>query len=204
MAVVLVALPSCGGRGGTALETSNRPERPRPPGIGIGPRRSSSNESSDVATSTKGDLKTFAFASSDAKALAAEVTGVAAPGGASSVSYDAVELLDEAQRLERLAESAKHRLKGADPTNRTLVGARREGLTVFSLTADYARLLIDLGNADKNDDLVLLNSVANDALALEGTGDQLGTSYSALIAELHGWAKTHPQAAARARAQYGD
>jgi tetrahydromethanopterin S-methyltransferase subunit B len=96
-----------------------------------------------VATSTKGDL-TFAFASSDAKALVAEVTGVAAPGGASSVSYDAVELLDEVQRLERLAESAKHRLKGADPTNRTLVGARREGLTVFSLTADYARLLIDL------------------------------------------------------------
>jgi hypothetical protein len=67
-----------------------------------------------VATSTKGDLKTFAFASLDAKALAAEVTGVPAPGGASSVSYDAVELLDEAQRLERLAESAKHRLKGAD------------------------------------------------------------------------------------------
>jgi hypothetical protein len=86
-----------------------------------------------VATSTKGDLKTFAFASSDAKALAAEVTGVAAPGGASSVSYDAVELLDEAQRLERLAESAKHRLKGADPTNRTLVGARRS--QIWRLTA---------------------------------------------------------------------
>jgi hypothetical protein len=172
--------------------------------IGIGERRASSNKSSVVATSTRGDLKTFAYASSDAKALAAEVAGVAAPGGASSVSYDAVELLGEAERLERLAESAKRRLRGTDPTNRTLVGARRQGITVFSLTADYARLLIDLGNADKNDDLPLLNSVANDALALEGTGDQLGASLSALIAQLHGWGRTHPQAAARARAKYGD
>lgn len=203
-AALLVVLVACGGRGGTAGEPSKRPERPRPPGIGIGVRRSSRNASSHVASSTRGDLKTFAYASSDAKALAAQVTGVAAPGGASNVSYDAVELLDEAERLERLAESAKRRLKGADPTNRTLVGARWEGLTVFSLTADYARLLIDLGNSDKNDDLALLNSVANDALALEGTGDHLGASYSALIAELHGRARAHPQAAARARAQYGD
>jgi hypothetical protein len=204
LAALLVAVGACGGRAVTALGTPDLPERPRPPVIGIGERRNSSNKSSDVATSTRGDLKTFAYASSDAKALAAEVTGVAALGGASTVSYDAVELLDEAQRLERLAESARQRLKGTDPTNRTLVGVRREGITVFSLTADYARLLIDLGNADKNDDLALLNSVANDALALEGTGDQLGASYSALIAQLHGWGKTHPQAAARARAEYGD
>ena len=131
LAVVLVALPSCGGRGGTALETPHLRERPRPPGIGIGALGNSGNRTSDVATLTRGDLKTFAYASSDAKALAAEVTAVAAPGGASSVSYDAVELLDEAQRLERLAGSAKRRLRGADPTNPTLVGARREGPRSF-------------------------------------------------------------------------
>jgi hypothetical protein len=198
---LLVAITACGASGRVGLHPPER--RPRP-GLSIGARNDSQRPTSDVGSSTKGDLKTFAYASSDAKALATEVTGVAAPGGASNVSYDAVALIDDAHRLERLAVAAKRRLKAVDPTNPMLVDARRQGMAVFSLTADYARLVIDLGNADKNDNLALLNAVANDALALEGTGDQLGASLSALIADLHGWAKTHPQAAARARAEFGD
>jgi hypothetical protein len=198
--VVLVLLCACGHPAGDA-----GPNRPESPGLRgrITARTDSTDQRADATSSTRGDMKTFGYASSDVKALADEVTGVVAPASASSASYDAVELIDDAERLERLAVGAKRRLEGAEPSNRVLVGAREDGIKAFSLTAEYARLLIDLGNADKNDDLALLNSAADDALTLEGTADQLTTAYSALITELHSWARTHPKAAAEARAKYG-
>jgi hypothetical protein len=201
---LLLALAACGG----ATQARERPERPGLPDLSqdvdTSPEDSrEDNDSGNQEDSTKGDLKTFAYASTDAAALAAEVTALAAPGGASSTQYEAYELVDEAERLESMATAAKHRLKDTHPSNRTLVKARKDGIAAFSLTAEYSQLLLDLALADQNDDLALLNSVATDALALEGTGQQLADDYTALIVELEGWSRSHPRSAAEALKKYG-
>jgi hypothetical protein len=204
--VIGLLLTACGGRG--AAPSADRPERPSLPDRSHNGREQNSDDS-DVqqheseVDATKGDMKTFAYASTDAAKLAAEVTAVAAPGGASSTHYEGYELVDEAERLERLSSEAAQRLKGTNPSNKVLVRARKDGIAAFSLTADYARLMYDLAIADQTDNLELLNEVATDALALEGTGQQLADDYTALIAELEGWSRAHPQAAAKALAKYG-
>jgi hypothetical protein len=207
VASLLVALPACDGAQQAVSERPDRPGLPIKSGnnnhqsSGTEPAGNDSGPAQEE--STKGDLKTFAYASTDAAALAVEVTALAAPGGASSTHYEAYELVDDAQRLEKLSSAATQRLKGTNPSHKVLVNARKDGIAAFSLTAEYSQLLLDLAIADQNDDLALLNSVANEALALEGTADQLADDYSALIVELEGWARTHPQSAAEALAKFG-
>jgi hypothetical protein len=152
---------------------------------------------------TKGDLKTFAYASTDGAALAAEVTAVLAPGGGGTVQYEGYELLSQAERLESLATSAAQRLKGVNPSDPALVRARRDGISAYSLTAEFATLMANLARADQNDDLGALNTAANQALALEGRGEELAAYYSALITELEKWKRGHPESAAEAMRKYG-
>jgi hypothetical protein len=64
--------------------------------------------------------------------------------------------------------------------------------------------MINLAQADANDDLGALNTAADQALALKGRGQELADLYAALIAELEGWSKSHPEAAAEALKKYGD
>jgi hypothetical protein len=200
--------------GSPAVERSGLDMHPRRAGIALGgargdgadaPNSSYSSTSRPGAKSTKGDKKTFAYASTDGAAIATEVTSVLTPAAAGgTVNYQGYELLDDAQRLENLAGAAAERLKDVNPSNRALVGARRDGISAYSLTADYATLMINLAQADANDDLGALNTAANQAVALEGGGQELADLYTALIAELEGWSRSHPEAAAEALKKYGD
>jgi hypothetical protein len=140
--------------------------------------------------STKGDKKTLAYASTDGPAIATEVTSVLAPAaGGGTVHYEGYELLDDAERLDNMASAAKARLKDVNPSNRALVDARRDGISAYSLTADYTTLMINLAQADANDDLGALNTATNQALALEGRGQEVADLYTALVAELEAWSK---------------
>jgi hypothetical protein len=49
-----------------------------------------------------------------------------------------------------------------------------------------------------------VSTAANQAVALEGRGQELADLYTALIAELEGWSRSHPEAAAEALKKYGD
>jgi hypothetical protein len=178
--------------------------------LGAGHRGATGADSSHSSTShadeesTTGDKKTFAYASTDGAAIATEVTSVLAPAaGGGTVHYEGYELLDDAQRLESMAGDATARLKNVKPSNRALVDARRDGISAYSLTADYATLMINLAQADANDDLGALNAAANQALALEGRGQELADLYTALITELEAWSRSHPEAAAEALKEYG-
>jgi hypothetical protein len=200
---LVLALAACAPSAPAAV---GRPQRPGRPGLPTDHTSdgddSETNTSTDKAA-TKGDLKTFAYASTDGAALAAEVTSVLAPAGGGSVHFEGHELLSPAERLESLATSATRRLKDVNPTDRDLVGARRDGISAYSLTAEFATLMVNLARADANDDLGALNTSANQALALEGRGEELAAYYTALIAELEKWKRVHPQAAAEAMKKYG-
>ena len=152
---------------------------------------------------TKGDLKTFAYASTDGAALAAEVTAVLAPAGGGTVQYEGYELLSQAERLESLATSAAQRLKRVNPSDPALVRARKDGIYAYSLSAEFAALMANLARADQNDDLGALNTAANQALALEGRGEELAAYYSALITELEKWKRANPESAAEAMRKFG-
>jgi hypothetical protein len=153
--------------------------------------------------STAGDLKTYAYASTDGAAIAAEVTSVLAPAAGGTVHYEGYELLDDAAQLEAMADDAKRRLKAVSPSDHALISARKEGISAYSLTAEFADLMVNLATADANDDLSALNKAANQALALEGSGEELAAYYTALITQLEAWSRSHPQSAAQALKQYG-
>jgi hypothetical protein len=203
---LVLALAACATSAPAPAGRAQRPGRPVRPGLPTdhtsGEDHSETNTSANKAA-TKGDLKTFAYASTDGAALAAEVTSVLAPAGGGSVHYEGYELLSQAERLESLATSATRRLKDVNPTDRDLIGARRDGISAYSLTAEFATLIVSLARADANDDLGSLNTAANQALALEGRGEELAAYYTALIAELEKWKRVHPQAAAEAMKKYG-
>lgn len=211
-AAVLVSALACGAPRDAADEA---PQPRRHPGLALGAREHS-NPDADEGTSgdrrsadpetddaTKGDKKTFAYASSDGAAIAAEVTSVLAPTGGGTVHYEGYELLDDAEKLESMSNNARKRLNGVHPSHPGLVDARKDGMAAYSLTSEYARLMINLANADANDDLGALNAAANQALALEGRGEELAAYYTALITELEVWSRNHPQAAAEALKKYG-
>jgi hypothetical protein len=186
---------------------------PRHPRLAIGAQgkagatgsesRHSDGSSASEPKSTKGDRKAFAYASTDGAAIAAEVTSVLVPAGGGTVHYEGYELLDDAKRLENMASAARLRLKKVNPANATLVDARRDGISAYSLTEECANLMVNLAQADANDDLGALNAAANQALALEGRGEELAAYYTALITELESWSMSHPEAAAKAMKKYG-
>jgi hypothetical protein len=203
---LVLALAACAPSAPAAVGRPQRPGRPGRPGLPT--NHTSGGDDSETPTSTdkaptKGDLKTFAYASTDGAALAAEVTSVLAPAAGGSVHYEGYELLSQAQRLESLAASATRRLKDVKPADRDLVGARRDGISAYALTAEFATLMVNLARADANDDLGVLNTAANQALALEGRGEELAAYYTAFIAELEKWQRVHPQAAVEAMKKYG-
>jgi hypothetical protein len=200
---LVLALAACAPSAPAAVGRPQRPSRPGLPTDHTSDGDDSETNTSTDKAATKGDLKTFAYASTDGAALAAEVTSVLAPAGGGSVHYEGHELLSQAERLESLATSATRRLKDVNPTDRDLVGARRAGISAYSLTAEFATLMVNLARADANDDLGALNKAANQALALEGRGEELAAYYTALIAELEKWKRVHPQAAAEAMKKYG-
>jgi hypothetical protein len=200
---LVLALAACAPSAPAAV---GRPQRPGRPGLPT--NHTVRGDDSEAPTSTdkaatKGDLKTFAYASTDGAALAAEVTSVLALAAGGSVHYEGYELLSQAQRLESLATSATRRLKDVNPTDRDLVGARRDGISAYALTAEFATLMVNLARSDANDDLGALNTAANQALALEGRGEELAAYYTALIADLEKWQRVHPQAAVEAMKKYG-
>lgn len=208
LAVCLFLLAvGCGRPQEQATGTRLHPRR-APFGIAVGggsnDTRGGSDRSEAESDATKGDLKTYAYASTDGLAIAAEVTSVLAPAGGGTVHYEGYELLDDAAKLESMADHATKRLKGVHPSDRTLVRARKDGIAAYSLTAEYASLMHNLAQADANDDLGALNTAANQALALEGSGDELAGLYTALIADLQAWSRTYPQASAEALKKYGD
>lgn len=212
LAALVVAIAACGG---PRDADGDAPPPRRRPGFALGAReqsnpdategtsgnQSSANPGTDDAT--KGDEKTFAYASTDGAAIAAEVTSVLAPAGGGTVHYEGYELLDDAEKLESMSNNARERLKGVHPSHPGLVDARQDGMAAYSLTSEYARLMISLANADTNEDLGALNTAANQTLALEGRGEELAAYYTALITELEVWSRNHPRAAADALKKFG-
>lgn len=213
-AVLALAAGAC-----KKADPSSRPSRPA--GGGSVP---SSAPSQPVSSPTSGeggggetqvgddDLKVFGFATTDTAVLAGEMADVAstiakleedtATRDVNAAEADAKTLLNQADALGADTSGAESRQRPLEPADQTLVKARADAIDAFGLTADYANMVADLADAALSLSLTELVDVAEQAMSLAGTSDDLTNAYSELMNELVTWAEANPTAAAAALAKY--
>ncbi len=168
----------------------------------------------DGSGANQDDLQTFAYATTDEAALAAELTGIAATVAALQADLvardldaskaDARTLLDQAETLGDDAEASQQRQRPLEPADPDLVAAREDALDAFGLTAEYARSVTDIADAVLSGQLADLPALVEEASELAGTSDDLTQSYAELNTELAAWAEANPADAARALARFGN
>lgn len=200
--------------GGGSVPSNDPSLPPSSPTIASSPTPAGNGSSGSQSGSQAGedDAKVFAYAITDAGSLTAELAGVAVAvaklqSDAFAHDVDATEadakiVLDEAASLGTDAGRAEGRQEPLDPSDDTLVKARGDAIDAFGLTADYANTLTDFAKAAESLSAGDLASVAQQAISLAGTSDDLSKAYADLSAELEAWAKANPAAAAAALAKY--
>jgi hypothetical protein len=166
-----------------------------------------------AGAATDGDQKTFAYAASDSVALAADMAtmvetveqmhSAAADEDLAALRAGAGTLRAQAEALENNAGAAALRLGPLSPQSTTLKDARADGVSAFTLTAEYAGVATDLAGSASAADLDVLAAVTEEVTAATKMAGAVTASYDALARGLESWASAHPRGAAAARVLYG-